>query len=308
MKKYAILFLLFSVQNFTAQASKLLNQSDSLSHVEPQTIKSENLKELDYYKMLYENSEQKTDSLTSLIQWSFGISLGFLLAIIGSQIFFNYRINKRELDYIKKDIDEKVLELENKLIAKNQEKFDGIEDSIKKSIHELKTENKDYLQNEFNNSEKLKEAKYEILKNKLTNKVEKIEDKIDTSIIGLRKDVLKNEGEIWKLRGINANALSSFQKVAFIKFELEENIDFILDDILRVLNEMEEIHELELASWTTLYDKIKEKYKDKANRINDLFTSKDVYTFVKSNIETNIGAYGLAKSKKVVSSRSNKKE
>src|ERR1044072_295484 len=72
-----------------------------------QSAESQGLTEAKAYQLLYENAKASNDKTISITQWTIGISLSILLAILFSQIFFNYRISKKEIDYIKKDIDEK---------------------------------------------------------------------------------------------------------------------------------------------------------------------------------------------------------
>ena len=154
MKNWTLIILFcFSTilfgQNQDSTSNSKVKNGDLIKNENVKT-KNNSMSELDYYKSLYENTKENNESYKSLLQWTFGISLGFLLAIIGSQIFFNYRLNKKELDYIKKDIDEKVLDLENKLIKKIQDKFNDLDKSLSAGLTKNQKENKEFLEEKLN--------------------------------------------------------------------------------------------------------------------------------------------------------------
>ena len=47
------------------------------------------------YELLYRNSEVAQDRLVDTVQWSIGLVLAILLAVIGSQIFFQLQTQQR---------------------------------------------------------------------------------------------------------------------------------------------------------------------------------------------------------------------
>lgn len=251
------------------------------------------MSELDYYKSLYGNTKENNESYKSLLQWTFGISLGFLLAIIGSQIFFNYRLNKKELDYIKKDIDEKVLDLENKLIKKIQEKFNDLDKSLSAGLTKNQKENKEFLEEKLNSDEELKKAQFKLLENTISYEVKSVKNRLEREVMSLKEDIVKNKGDLWKLKGVESNALSSFIEVTFIKKQRNFEIKYILDEIIDVLKELDDIHQSDYDKLKELYEEIKVSHKSKADRINELIKNKDVYTFNDYTSNWNTGIYGL---------------
>lgn len=312
MKNYLIILFLCICSNLHPQIK------DSINLVEPQvttlnptteSVQTDVFSELDYYKSLYENSKENNESYKSLLQWTFGISLGFLLAIIGSQIFFNYRLNKKELDYIKKDIDEKILELENKLIEKIQSKFDELDENLKSGLSNNQKENKKFLEEKLKSDEELRKAKFELLEKVTDFEIKNIQKQLDKSVMSLKEDIVKNKGDLWKLKGVESNALSSFIEVAFIKKKLNYEIKYILDDIIDVLKEIEDIHESDFNKLKELYEIIKTTHKAKADRINELIKNKDVYTFNSDTPNWNTGLFGLLPRKIIkIKKQENKEE
>ncbi len=60
------------------------------------------LDEATMYKLLYKNASSANDRIISTMHWAIGLVSTFILAIFGSQIFFNYRINKEEIEAIRR--------------------------------------------------------------------------------------------------------------------------------------------------------------------------------------------------------------
>ena len=312
MRNLTLLFLFFfSIILFGQQQDSTSNseiKDKELIKKKISSTENSTMSELDYYKFLYESSKENNESYKSLLQWSFGVSLAFLLAIIGSQIFFNYRINKKELDYIKKEIDEKILDLENKQIEKIQSKFKDLDKSLIDGLTKNKEVNKEYLEEKLSADDELKKTKFKLLENTINYEIKSLQNDLDRNIISLKEDIEKNKGDLWKLKGVESNALSSFIEVAFIKKKRNFEIKYILDEIIDILKEIEDIHQSDYDELKELYQLIKETHKTKADKINELIKNKDVYTFNNSTSEWNTGLFGLLPRKIIKFKRNDTKE
>lgn len=299
--KYSVLILLYiiSISTFSQISDSTQIPSPTTASLTP-TLKSnteEVFTELDYYKVLYEKEKENNESFKSLIQWTLGVSLGFLLAIIGSQIFFNYRLNKKEIDYIKKDIDEKILELENKLIEKIQLKFDEIDDGLKEGLAKNQKENKEFLVDRLNSDSKVLDAELKLLKNVTEFDIKVLQDELEGGISSLKELILKNKGDIWNLKGIDSIALSNYIEVAFIKLKRKNEVKYILNDIIEVLKELNEIHDRDFKNLKLLYKRIIDSHGVLAKQINELVKNKEVYSFDEGVDNWNTGTDGLIEKK-----------
>ncbi|WP_296384556.1 hypothetical protein [Winogradskyella sp.] len=67
------------------------------------------------YKILYEQFQEETSGIQEIFQWSMGSIIVIILAIFGTNIFFNFRYNKKELENLIQQFDLK--------IQKNYEEF-----------------------------------------------------------------------------------------------------------------------------------------------------------------------------------------
>lgn len=265
-----ILIFQFSILTFGQKDSTEIQslKVDSTVDIE----KKSNITELDYYKLLAEQAQKDNETYISLTQWTLGISFAFLLAIIGSQIFFNYRINKKEIDYIRKDLDEKISELKNEINQSINSKFDDLEKELKKDMTKESLEMKKTLSSDFTTHKEYLKLKLEVQEKSL---------KQDLKV--LEKEVEQNKGDLWKLKGVESNALSSFVKSASLQIELNRDPKYILDEINTVLGNMEEINSYDYERLNTLSEKTIKTHKEKTEKMISLYRDKPVYEFVVNN-------------------------
>lgn len=99
------------------------------------------------YKLLYENEKIANDKILQTVYWSLGGMLttviGVVAFILGAQIFFNYRINKEEINKLESGIKAQIDSLSNNVnlsMMQNFEEFKQItHEAVKKDIDDLTT-------------------------------------------------------------------------------------------------------------------------------------------------------------------------
>lgn len=247
---------------YVKQTSNLiLTDTTSLSNHNPIT-------ESDAYKLLYENAKENNDRIVTTIQWVIGISLAFLLAILGSQIFFNWKINKNEIDYIKKDIEEKMLTLKAELTSSIDVKGKEIQNAIDKKISEAEMQLKTDIKDKFESRIKF-----------FSYKSDATEERIDKEVKQLKIELEKNSGDIWLLKGIESNALSSYLRTAKLQIELKREAKYILNDIISILSKLEDIHDLDYRNLNELINCLDSTYQTQKDKITSLYKNKPVYRF-----------------------------
>lgn len=324
------LFLFISVFSFANNDSTKTSNTkvESVVQKKNSVIEGNNksLSELDYYKLLYDKEKSNGNSYVSLIQWIIGVCLAFLLAIIGSQIFFNYRISKKEIASIKSDLEERISELKNSLLENIENEFTTINLSIKNDFDKVEkqfikkietlienfSDFKSDIKSDFDKTEKHFIEKAETLnvnfsdfksdiksnfdktekqlistidkqfvsKNKLTElQIETLKATLSSKIKNIEIQVEENQGQLWELRGVSSNALTFFIRSAFIKIELKGEVKYILDDIIKTIAKLDEIHKSEYDNLDALTEIIKQSHKDQFNKIISLYRSKPIYIF-----------------------------
>lgn len=354
-----IIFLFMSVFSFANNDSTKTSNTKVESVIQEKNSvidrNNKSLSELDYYKLLYDKEKSNGNSYVSLIQWIFGVCSAFLLAIIGSQIFFNYRISKQEIASIKNDIEDRISEIkiylleniENKFITQNlsfkndfdktekqfikkietiNENFADLKSNIKsdfdkteehlikktETINENFADFKSIIRSDLDKTEKYFIDKAETLndnftdfksdiksnfkktekqlvntidnqfhsKNELTElQIEMLKTSLSRKIKDIEINVAENEGYIWELRGVSSNALTSFINSAIIQIELKMEVKYILNNIIKTLTKLDEIHKSDYKKLDSLTKKIKQSHKEQFDQIVNLYSSKPIYLF-----------------------------
>jgi polyhydroxyalkanoate synthesis regulator phasin len=215
-------------------------------------------------QLLYDNSRQANESILTTLHFSLGLVAAFILALVGSQIFFNYRINKEEINSIRSDIDSQISTLSARLLEDMTRQLQSSEANLNSKIEE-KT--------------KLIEAKDEVRKTDIEtirNSFNALERKINTIEITLEEST----GHLWNLRGVDANALSSFIKTATLKIKQKKNPTYTLDDIIKSLGQLRDIYIDDYSALDELVKKIPKECEDQQKKIDDIFRTKPVYEFL----------------------------
>ncbi|KGL58390.1 hypothetical protein [Polaribacter sp. Hel1_85] len=281
MKKTLFIFLISFSLLSVGQIDSTQVQLKTLDTVSNTKTKS-NLSELDYYKLLAEQAQKDNETYISLTQWTLGISFAFLLAIIGSQVFFNYRINKKEIDFIKKDIDEKIAELKNNLTESIDTKLEKLNKDLKTDFTRLSIDLKKSNADNFKNHKEYSNLKLEVQKSSIKQEIKALE-----------KEVEQNKGDLWKLKGVETNALSSFIRSTFLQLELNRDVQYIMNDIIEVLENLEEIDSHSYNKLNELSKKTIESNKEKTEKMISLYKDKPVYEYTNTSPFGGIGGMGI---------------
>lgn len=273
MKKIILLsttiLLLCSTGFSDTIAGKKENVKSEIQNNKPE--KATLISESEAYQLLYENSKETNNRTLNIIQWVIGITIAFLLAILGSQIFFNYRLNRKEVDFIKKDLDEKLTKFKSKFQDDLNTNNKITKSEIKEKFEKITKENKESIESEFE-----KKSKFIEIENKYFT------SDINRQIKQLTADIEKNSGDIWGLKGVESNALSSFIRVGLLKIELKNEAKYILDDIIEILEKLNEIHSSDYNQLDELTSKMPGKYKTQKDKIIANYKDKPVYKYVDS--------------------------
>lgn len=214
------------------------------------------------YELLYQNSESAQDRLVSTIQWSVGLFLAIIAAVIGSQIFFNYRINKEEVSRIESDLDGKVSALRAEL-------FKAVAEKQETGLGALQAEIDEKIKAVSTGLEKA--ARVSQLETEVSVKVHENELK------RLKADIEKNDARLWLVEGVKGNALSAFVRSASIQLELGYELKYSLADVIKTLDSMDRLSDHDLSSLRRLLKDLPDKYATQKKRIEAGIEGKPVY-------------------------------
>jgi len=232
-KYYLIITLLLLIVSAMGQPKSSRKLETTKTNIVP--LENPQNSDADAYKLLYETARKSYEDERSGTQWTLGIVIGFILLILGSQYFLNWKFNKQEITNIKSDLDSK---FKDGLVLLRQEYTKINEASIKKVEDNYNQQLTIYRKIIEDFEKRLQDDKTEfrevIAANKELNSLLIKEQKnyLDERIKEINMNLDKQEGFIWRLRGVEANSLSRFIDVA--KYNLEKKsslIKYTLSDI-----------------------------------------------------------------------------
>lgn len=248
------------------------------------------------YKLLYENQKESNDKILQTVYWSLGGILAVLLLIIGSNIFFNVRFNKKEVELITTELLSRLEEAKNQYLNEINQKIESSTTDLRKTIEEDKQElSKTYqeLLKSYNDNlnlqiKTLKES-YEEKAKLIAKQVERseriadhhndmIKHSIDRETKLLKRDILKNEAEIWILKGIHSISLTSYIRLAKLDFDIEYDwaFKYTSDDIIKCLGKVDSITPEDSAELNAVLEIANEKYGVKTAQIRQILKDKPV--------------------------------
>lgn len=284
-KKQIIIFLLiiflmlfFGFFNLKAQ------DSDNL--------KDSTLTEAETYKLLYENMKETNSRILNTIYWA-------LALILGSNLIYTYKFNKREGEKLKENIKNSIENLEEKSIRKTNEKFNEFANETKKNLEEnieyhFKTQQKeidmikenleskmeinfDYIKKTNEQEKELNEKLFELiddlnkknndLKKNLIQKINKKHKKNKIEITSLKADFMKKNDNY-------DGALMYYTSKLQHEIELGINCEFTLNEIIRVLEKIEKIPDYSNEDLNKILKIIPGEYKAQKTKISNLIEKK----------------------------------
>lgn len=271
------IFYLF--KNYIDLKNKYFKLETSIGELENNTYTFYSNTEIETYKQMVNNLEYSNEKILNTIYYALsGIAFAFF-AIIGANVFLNFRFNKEEIENIKQNNNLKIEEIKNKYLqmiqselknfeeisnAKIKENFDSLLNDIKSQIkiysdnfsNQIKT-NKDVADNQYAEIQEMFEPIRKELKSK-TSDIDKIilikEKKTQIELAGL-------EAEIWSLKEVPSNALTGFIEKANLEIELDMSLELSLQRIIEALKKMRYIATWDFSRITGLLDKIPSEYR-----------------------------------------------
>lgn len=265
--------------------SQIVESQNSLS------FESSIVSEGESYKLLYENIKYSNDKILDTVYWSLSAILVVMIALIGAQVFSNYRFNKKEIENMIISLNAQTEDIKNKTFQEIQEKLNKYMETNRLGIKEdfkglsaaqqeqiiRYSESTNLLVNTLNNSfnernENLKKSIESSAIRIQTNKSE-LTKLINNSDKLLKIDIHDIRAQIWELRKVNANVLAEYIRKALLEIDMEKDLERSLRLIEEKLVNMGEIPSSYQSNLYDLLRKVPPKYEIQLERINTLLKS-----------------------------------
>ena len=233
-------------------------------------------KEADLYKLLYENSKSANDRLITTIHWSIGLVATFLLALFGTQIFFNLKLNKEEVQKIRSDLDEKISTTQ--VLYTNQ--INTLHQSKEKEFREEFNDFKGNSENDIIERMKVQEKSLKTLCDGYRKDNDLLESTVEFKFKQVEIQLEKTIGDVWELRGVKSNALSRYINTALLEHEQGHELKLTLKNIIQFLNEATDLHERDKTKLDELLVNIPDSYESQKFAITSRLDNLKVYKFL----------------------------
>lgn len=233
-------------------------------------------KERDFYKLMYENTSASNEKFIALTQWTLGASLAVILGIIGSQIYFNYRINKKEMDSLSAGLQEQIARLELDVTQRITTVLNVATTSLETEKKALSKELKEVINKQFVDNEKMLDVEFKLQKGDLLLEINR-----------LKCHLKKSQGDIWYLRDVKANALSYYIEAAGLEagFSLG-NEKYLLEDVIKVLGEVEDMSHSDYEALQKLLPRIKVANYGLKTKLEGIIKDKPTYRFLPKSADS----------------------
>lgn len=227
LKKVTLLLLILLQISFAYS-------QDSFKKLDSLTVNEEKMsliqKNDSLYLKLYENQREVNGRILDTIFWALGGVLAVILAIIGSNIYFNFKFNKKEVDIIKAEAGRDIKEAKNNYLTEINSRFESLSKDLRASVKEekqsLETNYQERLKTYSDNFKQQIEALNKQIEvqeamRRRQQDIDKIfiDDAIRPQIILIEMETNENKYEIFFMKESYNVALSAILKVAELELE-----------------------------------------------------------------------------------------
>jgi hypothetical protein len=240
---------------------------------------------------MYDNLLDSNTKIHNTVYWALGGMLLMMIALLGSNILFNYRTNKKEIENIISGMKLEVQEIKNQTFYEMQIKFKEFQESSNKELSinfDKLVENQkaqikfvtDNLTLKMDTYIKNFEGKVvdqnEVIANERENlkKISaELRDKIELTKLALRVDILQLEAESAMREKVYANALIRYVRMISCELLLGRSLDLSMGSLIKVLKQSDYIPTYYATEFNALIGKIPGEYEIQKNTISELAKS-----------------------------------
>lgn len=250
-----ILVFILIVTTFSGKA--MGNAYDSLKDDSKRKVSPE----LELYQKLYENEKNANEKLLSFIYTSLEGGAAILLFIIGSQIFFNYKINSAEVDSIKNDLKKSFMEFKGDVEKENEKLYKKIEGETKTAF----------------------EAELELVASTVDKNLKDLNSKIDEKMLDVSYDLNTTIGDLHSKTDQNGYiSVHYYIRAANSGMKAKYDILYILENLIHQLKVMTDVEEDNHNELLVLVKEIASSYPKEKEILQELANSIGIYRWDRS--------------------------
>ena len=253
--------------------------------------------------MLYENAVDSQQTLISTTQWAIGLLAAVVFAVFGTQLFFNYRIGKKDVDnltgLLQKGLADNRAESAEVLSTRITQlrvdlrsEFGTQAEQIAQLRAELRAElaahgeqlnqMRTELRADIDNSSTRSSDGLTRLREELQNQI-----RAESSVVAAKLSELKKEHEgndklvdrrlddldarLWETEGVIHNALTNHIKGVLHDLDLGWDASTSLKHVIRILEQVTFIYDVDVPDVEALIKRLPKQYSEQLEKIKKRF-------------------------------------
>ncbi len=207
-----------------------------------------NISQTEAYKLMYENQKDSNSKIIETVYWALGALATVILGIIGTNVFFNFRVNKKDIESITNNMNTTVEQIKGDMYKIIQTKID---DYIQRSGQKF--------ENDFLVFEQKQDAQIKLFSDNLDSKINSVVETLKTNIstnyseqnrkydtltksintkyIELQIIICDCIAQLWMLRHVNANSIIYYVRKGEFQLEIGRDVELTLNEIIKILKE-----------------------------------------------------------------------
>ncbi|HVT62207.1 MAG TPA: hypothetical protein VHD33_01805 [Legionellaceae bacterium] len=232
--------------------------------------------ELQAYKLLYETAQKSYENQKETEHWFISIVILFIIFILGSQIYFNFRFNQQTINKIRSEFDNKLSNVNSEQLQKFSEQRSAITDNLLKLF-------KDANQIAYKAVDKLNQDlshRLEEMDERNNEKFTNIQTDHQSSVLDTKLRLKRTSGHIYLTTKDYLFALLDYMDAAYL--EINSKLDPV-DSIFGILRCLGGLRELRIENKVKLVELI-EKAKS-IEKFNVDETNKKMISLVEEKIK-----------------------
>lgn len=248
-----ILLILFTISNLVAiiicfqRIDNIMESISKIQNVNNNTLQNNNISEMDAYKLMYENLKDSNSKIIETVYWALGAIFATIIAIVGANVFYNFSINKKEIENITKSLSITMEEVKGDMYKIIQKKID---DYINRSSGKLDnnfliaeqkqdTQNKSFLNNiniKINSIDTRLENYIDESYSEQSEKFKEINEKIEYENNRIKIELFDCEADLWDLKQVYGNAVICYVRKGELQLKINHDVENTLNVLIKVLN------------------------------------------------------------------------
>lgn len=215
------------------------------------------------YEELYKLSQTYNEKILNTVYWAIGGIFAAIIGIIGSNIFFNYRFNRKEIENIIQKYDGKFESLKNEHSNYIKEQFSTFKESTTESLNDKADSNLEDYKEKVNLVKSTFDEKFSSIKNTVekneevnSKKLAELESLFNRKVNEIGTILHEHGAKLYRMEGKKSFAIDSYLNAGLNRLDEDGDVFTTLYHISNLLQKSEKIYKTHKAKLKKFLDKV----------------------------------------------------